>query len=263
MNKSSIEWTDFTSNPLQYQDADGNTVWGCIHASQGCFHCYSEQLAKRYGRGGKFDVATMMGLTPFVSEKEIHSILTYKPASGKMCFLGDMTDIFGEWVPFELIDQIFAAMALRPDITFQVLTKRADRMLEYCLQYKVQMEKKRANECAYAFGVPAPSMPGARVLPGRSVCDVLATQSNGDKQWVRHRGSDPDTSHLEHPTKRNIAHSDWLVKWFGGQLIVDPFCGTGTTLISQRKLNRSAIGIEINEQYCEIAAKRLESQVLA
>lgn len=130
MQKTKIEWSQYTSNPLQYWDKAGNVVWGCVHTSPGCFKCYSEALAKRYGRGGKFDVKTMAGLTPFVSQKEIHSILTYKPASGGMCFLGDMTDIFGEWVPFELIDQVFAAMALRPDVTFQILTKRAQRMLE-------------------------------------------------------------------------------------------------------------------------------------
>lgn len=131
MQKTKIEWSQYTSNPIQYRDKAGNVVWGCVHTSPGCFKCYSEALAKRYGRGGKFDVKTMADLTPFVNQKEIHSILTYKPASGKMCFLGDMTDIFGEWVPFELIDQVFAAMALRPDVTFQILTKRSDRMREY------------------------------------------------------------------------------------------------------------------------------------
>jgi len=132
MQRSSIEWTHFTSNPLRYRDKDGNVVHACIHASTGCLKCYSEAIAPRYGRAGKpFTAPNMANLTPFLDEKELHSILTYKPASGKMCFLGDMTDIFGEWVPFELIDKIFAVMALRPDVTFQILTKRADRMREY------------------------------------------------------------------------------------------------------------------------------------
>lgn len=132
MQRSSIQWTNFTSNPLQYRYLDGKIVWACIHASPGCFHCYAEQLALRYIRGKLFNVANMREVTPFVSEKEIHSILTYKPAKGKMCFLGDMTDIFGDWVSFDLIDKIFAAMAVRSDVTFQLLTKRAERMREYC-----------------------------------------------------------------------------------------------------------------------------------
>ena len=55
-------------------------------------------------------------------------MLTYKPASGKRCFVGDMTDIFGEWVPDALLDRLFTVFAERPDVTWQVLTKRANRM---------------------------------------------------------------------------------------------------------------------------------------
>ena len=69
MNITGIEWTNFSANPLKYRDAEGNVVWACIHASTGCLHCYSEQLAKRYGKGGPFNVATMKGLTPFLDEK--------------------------------------------------------------------------------------------------------------------------------------------------------------------------------------------------
>ncbi len=134
MQKTNISWTNFTSNPLKYRYLDGQTVWACVHASPGCQHCYAEALALRYARGKLFNVANMKEVEPFVDDKEIHKILTYKPAAGKMCFLGDMTDIFGEWVPFELIDKIFAAMALRPDVTFQILTKRAERMREYILR---------------------------------------------------------------------------------------------------------------------------------
>lgn len=42
-----------------------------------------------------------------------------------------MTDVFGEWVPFEYLDRLFAVFALRPDVVFQVLTKRPERMREY------------------------------------------------------------------------------------------------------------------------------------
>lgn len=136
MNKTSIEWTTFSANPLKYRDAGGNVVWGCVHASPGCIHCYSEALAKRYGRGGPFNVPTMNGLTPFLDDAELHKMLTAKtikntPVSGSRCFVGDMTDIFGEWVPDELLDRLFAVFALRSDVTWQLLTKRADRMHDY------------------------------------------------------------------------------------------------------------------------------------
>jgi protein gp37 len=131
MNRTSIEWTDFTANPLKFRDADGKTVWGCVHASPGCVNCYAETLAKRYGRGGPFNAPTMAKLTPFLDEKELRAMLTDKAAAGKRCFVGDMTDVFGEWVADDLLDRLFAVLVQRSEVTWQVLTKRAARIRDY------------------------------------------------------------------------------------------------------------------------------------
>lgn len=157
MNKTGIEWTDYTSNPVKFRDGDCNVVWGCVHASPGCQHCYAETLAKRYGRGGPFSVPTMNGLTPYLDDAELRRMLTYKPASGKRCFVGDMTDIFGEWVPDELLDRLFAVMALRTDVTWQVLTKRAARMQAYCKTLGRHHEVDRVSLAAEAI---LPTGPG-------------------------------------------------------------------------------------------------------
>lgn len=131
MNRTAIEWTDFSANPLQYRDATQRVVWGCVHHSPGCVNCYAERLAKRYGRGGPFQAQVMKDLTPFLDKAELRQMLTYKPAAGKRCFVGDMTDIFGSWVPDDLLDRLFAVFALRQDVTWQILTKRAARMRAY------------------------------------------------------------------------------------------------------------------------------------
>jgi protein gp37 len=145
MNETPIEWTDFSSNPLKYRDTKGNVVWGCIKKSPGCANCYSEHTAGRWHRGGPFTAAIMRGLMPFLDDKELHRMLTYKPASGKRCFVGDMTDLFGEWVSDELLDQLFATFAMRSNVTWQVLTKCAERLPWY---FKTSGREERISKLA-------------------------------------------------------------------------------------------------------------------
>lgn len=65
----------------------------------------------------------------------------------------------------------------------------------------------------------------------------------------------------EHPAPRRLQHLRWLVsKWAEGT-ILDPFAGSGTTLLAAKLNGFPAIGIEIEEKYAEIAAKRLAQKV--
>lgn len=134
MNNTGIEWCDYSSNVIRYRNADGKTVWACAKVSDGCKNCYSEATAHRYRKGGPFTLQQVRKVTPYFDEGEAKKLLTSKKLSGKRVFIGDMTDVFGEWVPFEILDQLFAVFALRPDVTFQVLTKRPQRMAEYLNQ---------------------------------------------------------------------------------------------------------------------------------
>ena len=61
----------------------------------------------------------------------------------------------------------------------------------------------------------------------------------------------------EHPTQKPLALMRQLIGDTKGEVVLDPFAGTGTTLIAAREAGRRAIGIELDERYCEIAARRL------
>jgi DNA modification methylase len=66
-----------------------------------------------------------------------------------------------------------------------------------------------------------------------------------------------------HPTQKPVALMRWCLSFVpDAQLILDPFMGSGTTLRAAKDLGRRAIGIEIEERYCEIAVKRLAQEVL-
>ena len=102
------------------------------------------------------------------------------------------------------------------------------------------------SDVAYLFGEPPPSREGHRVIPGR----FTDTDSNGKQ--------------TDHPAPRKLGHVKWLIsKWTApDDVILDPFMGSGTTLRAAKDLGRQAIGIEINEHYCEIAANRLFQEVM-
>lgn len=63
-----------------------------------------------------------------------------------------------------------------------------------------------------------------------------------------------------HPTQKPLSLINYLLQ-VGGETILDPFMGSGTTLRAAKDLGRKAIGIEIEEKYCEIAAKRMGQEV--
>jgi len=122
--KSSIEWTDTTWNP----------VTGCTKVSPGCAHCYAETFAERFRGvpGHPFEQGFDLKLWP---ERLSLPLKWKKP---RRVFVNSMSDLFHEDVPFEFIDRVFAVMALTPQHTYQVLTKRPERMREY-LSGEVEM----------------------------------------------------------------------------------------------------------------------------
>ncbi len=101
---------------------------------------------------------------------------------------------------------------------------------------------------AYLFGEPPPPIPGRMVIAGM-------WRDNSAAPRIRNG----------HPCPRKIGQVSWIVKQWSDKadVILDPFMGSGTTILAAKNLGRRAIGIEIEEKYCEIAVKRLAQEVFA
>lgn len=113
---SKIEWTEMTWNP----------VTGCVKVSQGCKHCYAERMAKRLHAMGAARYRDGFNVT-------LHEDLLELPRKWRqprIIFVNSMSDLFQEGVPLAFIKRVFATMADCDQHTFQILTKRSERLLE-------------------------------------------------------------------------------------------------------------------------------------
>ncbi len=123
---SKIEWTDITWNPIRALHG-GKTGWHCVKVSEGCRNCYAERMNQWRGTGQKFKAGSPAEV--YLDQKVLMQPLKWrKPCKVFVC---DMTDLFGEWVANDWLDQIYAVMALCPQHTFQVLTKRPRLVAKY------------------------------------------------------------------------------------------------------------------------------------
>ena len=69
-----------------------------------------------------------------------------------------------------------------------------------------------------------------------------------------------DTRNRLHPNQKPVTLMQWCIEKTSGETIFDPFLGSGTTALAAERLNRKWIGIELEERYCEISAKRIEGE---
>jgi protein gp37 len=125
-----IEWTDKTWNPIRARNkATGGTGHYCVKVSDGCRNCYAETFQPRFKNPIRYAAQDRAMVDIFLDEKTLLAPLRWKKP--RMVFVCSMTDLFAEWVPDDWIDQVFAVMALTPQHTYQVLTKRPERMRDY------------------------------------------------------------------------------------------------------------------------------------
>lgn len=129
---SKIEWTDATWNPIRAQRLDtGKTGWHCEKVSPACQHCYAETFNGRElpsgGTGLSYKVESRRRVRMLLHD--LQAPLRWKRP--RRIFVCSMTDLFGEFVDFELVDAVFGVIEKATWHTFQILTKRPQRMLWY------------------------------------------------------------------------------------------------------------------------------------
>ena len=123
MAESSIEWTEHTWNP----------VTGCTKVSPGCKHCYAETMARRLEAMGAagYEKGFQLALHP---ERLKQPIQRRTPTT---YFVNSMSDLFHERVPDRFIDEVLDVCRATPHHTYQVLTKRAERLPGFFAERKV------------------------------------------------------------------------------------------------------------------------------
>lgn len=117
MRTTKIEWTERTWNP----------VTGCTKQSDGCKHCYAEVMARRLCAMGNHKYIN--GFICTLHPEDLGEPMKWKKAS--TIFVCSMGDLFHKDVPFEFIDKVINIIHNTPQHTYQILTKRAERMAEY------------------------------------------------------------------------------------------------------------------------------------
>ncbi|HKZ85817.1 MAG TPA: phage Gp37/Gp68 family protein [Anaerolineae bacterium] len=113
---SNIEWTEMTWNP----------VTGCTKVSQGCKNCYAERMTKRLTAMGSDRYRNGFRVT-------LHPDSLDEPRKwkkGRVVFVNSMSDLFHDDIPLSYIQRVFSTMRDCPHHTFQVLTKRSERLAE-------------------------------------------------------------------------------------------------------------------------------------
>jgi protein gp37 len=197
-DKSAIEWTDATWNPIV----------GCSILSPGCTHCYAMGMAARIeamtvalkakGQTGAphYDGTTRKakgttiwtGKVALAPDHILTEPLTWKRP--RKIFVNSMGDLFHEDVPDAWIDKVFAVMALAPQHTFQVLTKRAKRMREYMNE---RWQPAPAHRLAWpggdAIDIPAETKGEDREDQVRAACEPFLEKlglvdTDNDELWT-------------------------------------------------------------------------------
>lgn len=205
---SAIEWTDATWNPVR----------GCVKVSPGCAHCYAETFAERFRGvpGHPYEQGFDLRLVP----EQLAAPLSWKKP--RRVFVNSMSDLFQDGVPDAYIDQVFAVMALAPEHTFQVLTKRPDRMRAY-MEDSAPLHDGRVEH--YFIECMAASHMGAATWPGWPLPNVWLGVSVENKRTRDER----IPALLKTPAAVRFISAEPLLEEIASDEMFSAYCATGWT----------------------------------
>lgn len=150
--RSDIEWTEFSWNPIRARPIrpDGEIIglrqlpmlknsygYHCEKISPGCKYCYAEAMNVRsnanFGTGLHYTLPNRANVALYLDEKELDAPIYW--IKGRRIFPCSMTDIFGAFHPTVVLLTLFRIMLNCPQHTFQILTKRSPRMVEFVHEF--------------------------------------------------------------------------------------------------------------------------------
>lgn len=164
---TSIEWTNATWNPIR----------GCSRVSEGCRHCYAEVIAERFSDPGQAFYGFAQrgkGWTGVLTWVTGLLDLPLRWRSPRRVFVNSMSDLFHERLDDDVIEAVFGVMALAPQHTFQVLTKRADRMRKW---FALERHRGALADCLASAYIANPEL--ARRWP----LDVERATAAAQRGW--------------------------------------------------------------------------------
>lgn len=175
MNMTKIEWTERTWNP----------VTGCTQKSEGCRNCYAKTMALRLQGMGQAKYKDGFKLT-------LHEDVLAEPKcwrKSSMVFVCSMGDLFHEEVPFEFIDKVMNTIWETPRHTYQLLTKRPERMEEYFRDHYIPENvwlgtTVEAAEYKYRVDVLRPLTPTVKFLSCEPLVGDLGELDLTGIDWV-------------------------------------------------------------------------------
>lgn len=162
------------SSHIQWTDATWNVVTGCTRVSEGCRHCYIERTPPFRMSGRKFDSPEIGGTTGVA----VHRDRFYKPMGWRKprrIFVNSLSDLFHDDIPDGVIGSVWNTMALTPQHSYQILTKRPARMRSLLRKWELAGWMWRRDDMAWCGPVQGP-------LP-----NVWLGVSVEDQQWANTR----------------------------------------------------------------------------